>query len=93
MSTQDMHFEIDNLKCGGCEKTVLKGLNALDGVTDVSVDHELQMVSLQADPALRASIVEKLQDMGYPEKGSIEGFEAGVSNIKSYVSCAIGKMS
>ena len=88
-----MHFEINNLKCGGCEKTVLKGLNALDGVTDVSVDHELQMVSLQAEPAMRAAIVEKLQDMGYPEKGSIEGFEAGVSNIKSYVSCAIGKMS
>jgi copper chaperone len=93
MSTHDMHFEIDNLKCGGCEKTILKGLNALDGVTDVSVDHELQMVSLQAEPAMRAAIVDKLQDMGYPEKGSIEGFEAGVSNIKSYVSCAIGKIS
>jgi copper chaperone len=93
MSTQDMHFEIDNLKCGGCEKTILKGLNALEGVTDVSVDHELQMVSLQADPAMREAIADKLQDMGYPEKGSIEGFEAGVSNIKSYVSCAIGKMS
>ena len=70
MSTQDMHFEIDNLKCGGCEKTILKGLNALDGVTDVSVDHELQMVSLQADPAIRATILEKLQAMGYPERGS-----------------------
>jgi len=93
MSTQDMHFEIDNLKCGGCEKTILKGLNALDGVTDVSVDHELKMVSLHADPAMRAAILNTLQDMGYPEKGSIEGFEAGVSNIKSYVSCAIGKMS
>ena len=93
MSTHDMHFEIDNLKCGGCEKTILKGLNALDGVTEVSVDHELQMVSLHAEPAMRAAIMEKLQDMGYPEKGSIEGFEAGVSNIKSYVSCAIGKMS
>ncbi len=93
MSTQDMHIEIDNLKCGGCEKTILKGLGTLDGVTAVSVDHELQMVSLHADPALRTSILEKLQDMGYPEKGSIEGFEAGVSNIKSYVSCAIGKMS
>ena len=93
MSTQDMHFEIDNLKCGGCEKTILKGLNALDGVADVSVDHELQMVSLHAERAMRQTILDKLQDMGYPEKGSIEGFEAGVSNIKSYVSCAIGKMS
>ncbi len=70
MSTQDMHFEIDNLKCGGCEKTFLKGLNALDGVADVSVDHELQMVSLHADPAMRAAILETLEDMGYPEKGS-----------------------
>ena len=88
-----MHFEIDNLKCGGCEKTILKGLNALDGVTDVSVDHELQMVSLHADPAMRAAILNTLQDMGYPEKGSVHGLDAGVSNIKSYVSCAIGKMS
>jgi len=93
MSIQDMHFEIDNLKCGGCEKTILKGLNALDGVTDVSVDHELQMVSLHADPAMRAAILNTLQDMGYPEKGSVHGLDAGVSNIKSYVSCAIGKMS
>jgi hypothetical protein len=31
--------------------------------------------------------------MGYPEKGSTQGLDAGVSNIKSYVSCAIGKMS
>jgi len=93
MSTQDMHFEIDNLKCGGCEKTILKGLNALDGVTDVSVDHELQMVSLHADPAMRAAILNTLQDMGYPEKGSVHGLDAGVSNIKSYVSCTIGKMS
>lgn len=93
MSTQEMHIEIENLKCGGCEKTILKGLGALEGVTDVSVDQEFKMVSLRADPALRSSILEKLQDMGYPEKGSVGGLEAGVSNIKSYVSCAIGKMS
>ena len=93
MNTEDMHIEIDNLKCGGCEKTILKGLGTLDGVTDVSVDQELKMVSLHADPARRGSILEKLQDMGYPDKGSVEGLEAGVSNIKSYVSCAIGKMS
>lgn len=93
MPTEDMHIEIDNLKCGGCEKTIRKGLATLDGVTGVSVDHELQMVSVQADPAMRQTILDTLKDMGYPEKGSTEGFEAGVSNIKSYVSCAIGKMS
>ena len=93
MSTHDMHFEIDNLKCGGCEKTILKGLNALDGVADVSVDHELQMVSLHAEPAMRQTILDKLQDMGYPEKGSVAGLAAGITNAKSFVSCAIGRMT
>ncbi len=36
--TQVMQIEIDNLKCGGCEKTILKGLNALGTISDVSVD-------------------------------------------------------
>jgi len=93
MNTEDMHIEIDNLKCGGCEKTILKGLATLEGVSEVSVDQALQMVSLHADPGLRPAILAKLHDMGYPEKGSTQGLDAGVSNIKSYVSCAIGKMS
>ncbi len=68
MSTQDMHFEVDNLRCGGCEKTVLKGLSSLDGVTDIAADHELKLVSLRAEPALRQAILDKLQSMGFPEK-------------------------
>ncbi len=70
MSAQDMHFEIENLKCGGCGKTVVKGLSALYGVTDVSVDHEMQMVSLNAEPAMRQAVLDKLQSMGFPQKGS-----------------------
>jgi hypothetical protein len=31
--------------------------------------------------------------MGYPEHGSVSGLEAGLTNAKSFVSCAIGRMS
>ncbi|MBU3654601.1 MAG: heavy metal transporter, partial [Limnohabitans sp.] len=27
-----------------------------------------------------------------PEKGSLQGLQAGVANAKSFVSCAIGRM-
>jgi copper chaperone len=84
---------IENLKCGGCAKSISKGLGELAGVTNVSVSHEDQTVSLEADPAQRPAIVEKLASLGYPEVGSVEGLAAGLANAKSFVSCAIGRMS
>ena len=46
--TTAMQIEIENLKCGGCERSILKGLGALDGVTEVSVDREHQTVKVLA---------------------------------------------
>jgi copper chaperone len=37
--------------------------------------------------------VAKLKSMGYPEHGSISGLDAGLANAKSFVSCAIGRVS
>ena len=68
MSAQDMHVEVSNLRCGACERTVINGLSTLDGVSDVSADHEMKIVSLRAEPAMRQAIVNKLQSMGFPEK-------------------------
>jgi len=31
--------------------------------------------------------------MGYPEHGSVTGLDAGLANAKSFVSCAIGRVS
>jgi hypothetical protein len=31
--------------------------------------------------------------MGYPERGTLHGLSAGVANAKSFVSCAIGRIS
>jgi copper chaperone len=91
--TATIQIEIENLKCGGCEKSILKGLASIEGVSDVTVDHEMKSVSFRGDKSIRDVVVKKLQSMGYPEKGSLSGLDAGLANAKSFVSCAIGRVS
>jgi len=45
------------------------------------------------EPTIREAVAIKLKSMGYPEKGSLKGLDAGLANAKSYVSCAIGRMT
>jgi copper chaperone len=93
MSNTNMEIEIDNLKCGGCANTIVKGLSEIDGVTSVVVDAAMQMVRLDADVATRPTIVARLHGMGYPEKGSVSGLNAAVAGAKSFVSCAVGRLT
>lgn len=88
-----MHIAIDNLKCGGCEASILKGLKSMDGVSKVAVNHANQTVEVDAPASLRGKITEQLRHMGYPEQGSISGISAGLANAKSYVSCAVGRLA
>ncbi len=85
--------EIDNLKCGGCANTITKGLLSLSGVTNISVDPEKSTVSFGALQSKLPLVLAKLKSMGYPQKGTTHGFEAGLATTKSYVSCAIGRLS
>ena len=88
-----MQIEIDNLKCGGCEKSIIKGLSAMPEVSDIVVDREHQVVRFSGVAATRDAVIQKLRSMGYPEKGSLAGIEAGLANAKSFMSCAVGRMS
>ncbi len=91
--TATMQVEIENLKCGGCEKSILKGLATMEGISEVSVDHDLKLVSFNGDQSVRSAVVTKLRSMGYPEKDSLRGLDAGLANAKSFVSCAIGRVT
>lgn len=85
---------IDNIKCGGCANTIRKSLSFFKGVQEVEVDPENELVTLEHSDILDLKAVkEKLHQLGYPEKGTAEGFDKFSSNVKSYVSCAIGKFS
>jgi copper chaperone len=88
-----IQIEIDNLKCGGCEKSIVKGLSAMSAISDLVVDREHQVVRFTGAASERDAVVQRLRSMGYPEKGSLAGMEAGLANAKSFVSCAVGRMS
>ena len=86
-------IDVENIKCGGCSNTIENKLGKLDSVTQVSVDVEQGLVTVEADDDSRAQLVETLLASGYPEKGTAEGLKAVKAKAKSFVSCAIGKMS
>lgn len=87
-----IEIKIDNLKCGGCETSILKGLGAISGISDVVVNHEYQTVRFTGEESLRQIVADKLRTMGYPEKDTLHGIQAGIANAKSFVSCAIGRI-
>jgi len=93
MSVNQIQVHVENIKCGGCEKSIIKGLNSIEGVSNIVIDREQQLISVSADVSLREALVSKLRSMGYPEHGSVSGLDAGLVNAKSFVSCAIGRIS
>jgi copper chaperone len=88
-----MQIEIENLKCGGCERSILKGLGAMDEISDIMVNQKEQWVQFAGSESIRPKVADKLLSMGYPEKGSLTGLDAGLANAKSFVSCVIGRVS
>jgi copper chaperone len=85
---------VDNLKCGGCASTITKQLGLLPGINQVTVHPDLGEVDLEhTEQANLAQVKQKLHDLGYPESGTTAGFDKITSNMKSYVSCAIGRFS
>ena len=93
MSVHQIQIQVENIKCGGCEKSIIKGLSSIEGLSNIVIDRDQQMVSVNADESLREELIAKLKSMGYPEHGSVSGLDAGLANAKSFVSCAIGRVS
>lgn len=81
-------FEVENIKCGGCVNSIKTALLKLEGVETIVVDKDIDTIILTGTIE-RALILKKLNDLGYPEKGQ----NTMVKKAKSYVSCAVGKMS
>ncbi|NPA72371.1 MAG: heavy-metal-associated domain-containing protein [Gammaproteobacteria bacterium] len=91
-----MSLQVENIKCGGCENGIRQKLMALNGVSSVEVVVDGGCVSVtlsEESDEIIAAIKQKLLSMGYPEIGSVEGLSSAGAKAKSFVSCAIGKMS
>ena len=81
---------IENLKCHGCANTIRRELSWIGEVISVEVDVDSSSVKIDysGKNKMRETFVEKLRKLGYPAEGT------GNMNrkIKSYVSCAIGRI-
>jgi copper chaperone len=84
-------FEVVNVKCAGCARSIDKALRAVAHVQSVAVDIERGMVSVEANAGTREALRGELLRLGYPEAGSLEGLQALAARSKSFVSCAVGR--
>ena len=84
-------LKIQNLKCGGCANTIISRLSNIDGIDTVTVNNETDSVSVKYNNENTLNkAVELLSKLGYP----VEGEQNPLSKkAKSYVSCAVGRMS
>lgn len=84
-------FQVQNLKCGGCAKTISNKLSGIKEIKDVIVEKDSSSVSFDHQSADDASLVkETLRKLGYP---TIDDENSIVDKAKSFVSCASGKMA
>ncbi len=84
---------VENIKCGGCANSISSKLASLEGVQSVDVDVENGVVRTEAIESMRDALTASLLKMGYPESGTAEGIAAAKAKAKSFVSCAVGRVS
>ncbi|MFN3754729.1 heavy-metal-associated domain-containing protein [Flavobacterium sp.] len=83
----EQQFEVENIKCGGCMNSIKTALLRIEGVEEVTIHKDTDTIVL-IGKFQRKLIVEKLNDLGYPEKGN----NTLIRKVKSYVNCAMGRM-
>jgi len=82
---------IQNLKCEGCKNALKIKLSKIKGISNVKVNVSKSSVSFDyTTHNVMEGLRTELRDMGYPITGDPNTI---VSKAKSYVSCAIGKIS
>lgn len=82
---------VQNLKCGGCATTITNKVSEIEGVSNVHVDVDTAALTFEINKEKDMKLViDRLSEIGYP----IEGDENSLmQKAKSFVSCAIGRMS
>jgi copper chaperone len=87
----ELAFEVDNIKCGGCARSIERALKEVPQVSAVGVDVDAGRVTVSAQADVREPVREALLRLGYPERGTASGLSAASAKAKSFVSCAIGR--
>ncbi len=84
-------IRIQNLKCSGCARTIVQKLEGLGDVEKIEVDVLSDTVIFECEqPETAEKVSIALKSLGYPSVESQNSFGA---KAKSYLSCALGKLS
>jgi len=86
-------INVENIKCGGCAATIRSRLEAMESVNKIDVDIAEGIVSVEGSEDTRKAVTAKLLKLGYPQSGTAEGIAAAKARAKSFVSCAVGRLS
>jgi len=62
------HFEVENVKCGGCAAAIRDGLAEVAGVDSVEVDIAAGRVEVAGSGLDRGELATRLAALGYPER-------------------------
>lgn len=82
---------VQNLKCGGCARTITNKLSDMEKISEVEVFPNTSTVSFtyeESNDVMR--VKDKLKDLGYPP---VDSKNTIALKAKSFVSCATGKMA
>jgi copper chaperone len=64
-----MQFQIDNMACGGCARSVTKAIHSVDPQAKVDIDLNLKRVTV-ASGIDRSAIAAGLEVAGFPPYGA-----------------------
>lgn len=86
-------FKVENVKCGGCAKTLKTKLLHRFGEVEVDLEKTPREISLDIDESDIKALEEALKSIGYPlTTTQLTTFEQGSTKVMSFVSCALGKV-
>lgn len=84
-------IQVQNLKCKGCASAIQKKMNSIEGIEKVEVEVATAIISFEYKIEEQIEVVkESLLKIGYP---SVDCGNTTSAKVKSYVSCAIGKIN
>lgn len=86
-------LEVHNVKCSGCANTLKKALSADFGEVEVDLEAMPRKITLNINQSDMDNLKLKLRSLGYPlVTDELSAFSEVNAKVKSFVSCAIGKI-
>ena len=66
---KELELKVEGMVCGGCEKRVVNSLSTIQGVSEVSANHQTGTVLVKMTEDIDIEVLkEKIEDLGFEVK-------------------------